>query len=109
MDTLMNWFMGICYLLEKPMSWGLPQLILAALMILAAWRHRLAGLWILAAAAILSLVSTVAFLIDMKLSDGKPSEDSTLFLVSYPTMLVWLIIFVGCAVLAFTRPKKTNL
>ena len=78
MNALLTWFMGICYLLEKPMSWGVPQVILAALLIFAAWRHRLVGLWILAAAAILSLASRVAFLIEMHMSDGKPSENSAL-------------------------------
>jgi len=66
------------------------------------------GLWILAAAAILSLVSQVAFSIEMKLSGGKPSEVLDLLLISYPTLLVWLLVFVGCFVLALTGPKKTN-
>ena len=94
---------------EKPTSWGVAQVILAGFMIVAAWRHRLVGLWILASAAILSLVSSVAFLVAIKMStDGRPSPDSALILVSYPTLVMWLLVLSGCAVLAFTRPKKAS-
>lgn len=35
---------------DKLGDWEVPQLILAVLLVLAAWRHRWVGLWILAAA-----------------------------------------------------------
>jgi hypothetical protein len=55
----------ISVLFAKAIQWGVPQLILAVLTTIAAWRHRSVGMWLLAIAAILTLAASLwlAFLI----------------------------------------------
>jgi hypothetical protein len=103
-----TWLMGLCYLLEKPLSWGVPQLIIAVCVILAARRYRLAGMWILSAAAILAFVSRVGFTLAIQCGDGRPSAGLALLLVSYPTIVISIITVVGWAMLAFCRSKKSS-
>ncbi|MGA2870818.1 MAG: hypothetical protein ABSF34_16855 [Verrucomicrobiota bacterium] len=91
------------------MQWGVPQLILAVLGVLAARRHKLPGLWVIAAAAILSLLQRVALALVVLLVPSR-GDSARMFapLNFYPGMLIVLIAIVGWAMLAFPRTKKSD-
>ena len=91
------------------MQWGVPQLILAVLGVLAARRHKSVGLWVIAAAAILSLFQKVALALVVKFVPDR-GDSARIFapLNFYPGILILLIVITGWAMLAFPRTKKAT-
>jgi len=89
------------------MQWGVPQLILAVLGVLAARRHKFPGLWVLAIAATLSFFLRVALalLIHMDVDRGSSARIYA-SLNFYPSLLILLLAIAGWAMLAFVAPKK---
>jgi hypothetical protein len=49
----------VSVLFAKAMQWGAPQLILAILTSIVAWRHKTVGMWLLAVSAILTLAANL--------------------------------------------------
>jgi len=90
--------------ISHAISWGLPQLVFSVLTVLAARRHGLRGLWILSAAAILSLLTKVAITAIMVFSDPIPSGLASLG--SGLSLLVFVILVAGLADLAFCHTKQ---
>jgi hypothetical protein len=89
-------------------SWGLPQLILAVLIVMAARRHGLIGLWLLASAAILSLCVRVAGTAIMVFGVPKPAGWTSLYADTsvLSSILIFLLTILGWAALAFAGIKK---
>ena len=104
MDTVTT-TIGISVLFAKVMQWGVPQLILAVLMIIAAFRHRMVGLWLLAVAAVITFITSVWMRIIIRHSGGSPSDFR---LVQFPNFLALLISIVGWALIAFSRTKRSH-
>jgi hypothetical protein len=86
-------------------TWGLPQLILAVLIVLAGRRHRLIGLWFLAATAILSLCVRVAATAIIVFSDPRPGVAKV---NGYAYLLIFLLSIIGWAAFAFIGTKKSD-
>jgi len=90
-------------------QWGVPQLILAVLGVLAARRHKLPGLWLLAVAATLSLFLKIALALLIHLDTDRGSSARIYGPLNfYPSLLILLIATVGWAMLAFPRTKKSD-
>jgi hypothetical protein len=108
-DTLNSWMIGIMSTwLGQSLNWGLPQLIMAVLAVLAARRHKLLGIWLLAVAAILSLFLKVALALLVRLIASRAASTGVLASLNfYLGLLILLIAIVGWATLAFPRPKKS--
>ncbi len=109
-DTLNQSIIGI---MMSPIgiiiSWGGPQLILAVLAAFAARRHKLAGFWVLSAAAILSMIQKIALaLIATLITDRGESGRIFASLNFYPSFLISLVSFVGWLMLAFHGRKKSG-
>jgi hypothetical protein len=85
--------------------WGLTHLILAVLIVIAARRHRLIGLWILAATAILSLCVRVAATAIIVFSD--PGHGVRTANGNASLLIFWLSIL-GWAAFAFVGTKKSD-
>ena len=88
------------------LSWGLPQLIIALLIIFATRRHRWIGLRILAAAAILDFLAkftTTAFIVF-----GYPVSYSLALFGWSASLVVFILAVVGWSMLAFTRQEKQS-
>jgi hypothetical protein len=95
----------ISFMFAKAMQWGVPLLILAVLASIAAWRHRMVGMWLLAVAAILTLAARLWLMLLIRQSGGSHED---LRIVSYSHYLELLISIGGWAVLAFERTGKTR-
>jgi hypothetical protein len=95
----------ISVLFAKAMQWGVPQLILAVLTSIAAWRHRTVGMWLVAVAAILTLIANVWLMIVIRHSGGSPDDFRK---VAFPNYLALLLSICGWTALAFKRTKKAN-
>ena len=95
----------LSFMFAKVMLWGVPQFILAALTLIAAWRHKTLGMWLLAVAATLTVITKVWLAALVQHGGAGPGN---LRIVSYPGFLALLISIGGWAVLAFTRTKKPN-
>jgi len=95
----------LSFLVGEAMQWGVPQLILAALIIIAAMRHRMVGLWLLAVAAVITFITHVWFMILIRHSGGSSGDFR---LVQFPNFLALLISITGWALLAFSRTKKSH-
>jgi hypothetical protein len=108
LDTLNILMMGILSTgLGQVFNWGVPQLFLAVFTVLAARRHKLPGMWLIAAAAILSLFVKVALALLVHLDTDKASSGRVFASLNfYPSLLVLLLAIVGWAKLAFPRTKK---
>jgi hypothetical protein len=102
MDTESTNFL-ISVLFAKAIQWGVPQLILAVLTTIAAWRHRSVGMWLLAIAAILTLAVSLWLAFLIRHSGGSPRDYR---MVSYPNFLALLISIGGWAALAFKHNSK---
>jgi hypothetical protein len=88
------------------MSWGLPQLILALLVVFAARRHRWVGLRILAAAAILDFLAK--FTITAFIVFSHPVPYGLASVGSWASFIVFILAVVGWFMLAFARPKSAS-
>jgi len=84
-------------------TWGLPQLIFVVLIVIAARRHRLIGLWFLAATAILSLCVRVATTAIIVFSDPRPAVWTV---NGYASLLIFWLSILGWAAFAFIGAKK---
>jgi hypothetical protein len=101
-DTTNSLSMTVSHIL----SWGLPQLILALLVVFAARRHRWISLRILAVAAILDFLAR--FTITAFIVFSHPVPYGLASVGSFASFIVFVLAVVGWSMLAFTRAKKSD-
>jgi hypothetical protein len=88
------------------MSWGLPQLVIALLVVFAARRYRWIGLRILAAAAILDFLAR--FTITAFIVFSHPVPYGLASVGSCASTIVFVLAVVGWSMLAFAHTKKVD-
>jgi hypothetical protein len=90
--------------ISHAISWGVPSLILAVLAVVAASRHKLTGLWILALAIIASLIIRVT--VHAILISGNPNATDLMTMNALSNLLIFFCSAAGWIVLAFARTKN---
>jgi len=99
-----HFFVSASYYFFEAIAWGIPELIITVLIILAARRHRLAGLKLLAIGAILSLINHVCR--TLLGYTGKITAWASVLSDCYLLTLVLMIL--GWALLAFQSTEKKD-
>src|ERR1017187_4254033 len=96
------------------LKWGIPELIFAVIAILAAKRHKLPGMGLLAVAAGLLFFHRISLTL-VAAQFGKAANTSNVHWGSilaalhfYPPVLILLIAIAGAVMLAFCRSPKTT-
>jgi hypothetical protein len=85
-------------------NWGIPQLVIAVLAVVAARRHKLRGMWLIAAAAILSFLLKVALALVVSLIASKADSGRIFAPVNFYVQLLALVVaIVGWTMLAFCQ------
>ncbi len=110
-DALNHFMVGILGTwIGEIFAWGIPQLVIAALTIIAARRHRLRGLWLVSAGAILSFALKVALVLVVRLVVSKADSARIVAPLNFYVQLFTLVVtIVGWTMLAFgqTMPNKS--
>jgi len=92
----------ISIVFAKAMQWGFFEFVLALLVTIAAWRYRMVGVWLLAAAAILRFLASLWLMVLIQHGGGPHSFQ----IVSIPNILATVLAIGGWSVLAFCHSKK---
>ena len=109
-DALNNFMVGIlCTWIGQVFNWGIPQLVIAVLTIIAARRHRLRGMWLVSGAATLSFLLKATLALVVKLIASK-SDSARIFapVNFYGQLLTLVVAIVGWAMLAFCQPVPNS-
>lgn len=109
-DALNNFMVGILSTwIGQVFDWGIPQLVIAVLTIVAARRHRLRGMWLVSAAAILSFLLKVILALVVKLIASKADSGRIFAPVNFYVQLLTLVVaIIGWTILAFCQTTPNS-